>query len=238
MEKQKLVIVPGWGGTKQSWQKFTDLASEYFDVTVIELPCFGDEPCPSDVWGVEEYAEFVKKQINQLPNQPMNLLGHSFGGQVATHLVAHNPNLVIKLVLSGAAIYRPKQSVKNMVFLPLAKVGKILFMIPGLRKFDRIAKKILYRAADSPDYNDTSGMKRKVFQKITKQDQSDLLPNISVPTLVVWGTRDTYTPLKYGKRIAARIPNSQLKIFKEGKHGLHIQQPKNLLKSIKHFLSI
>jgi len=237
MKKQTLVILPGWGGTKQSWQKFVGITPETYDVHVIELPCFGDEPCPSNVWGVEEYAGFVKKQINQSTNEPINLLGHSFGGQVATHLTANNPELISKLILSGAAVYRPKQTLKKIIFLPIAKIGKILFRLPGLRRFDRLAKKILYRAADSPDYNDTNGMKRKIFQKITKQNQGHLLEKVKIPTLVVWGTRDTYTPLKHGKRIAEALPNSTLKIFEEGKHGLHIQQPKNLLDAIDTFLN-
>ena len=110
---ENLIIIPGWEGSQKTWQKFADLASKNFDVQIIELPCFGNEPCPGQVWGVEEYADFVKKKLNPSTHQPINILGHSFGGSVATHLVASNPEICQKLILSGAAIFRRKKVSKS-----------------------------------------------------------------------------------------------------------------------------
>ena len=62
-----LIILPGWGGTKENWWEFVGLFKED-DIKVIcfNLPCFGDQPCPQTVWGVEEYADFVKKKISKI----------------------------------------------------------------------------------------------------------------------------------------------------------------------------
>ena len=38
-----LVILPGWGGNKETWKEFASLASKDFEVQIIDLPCFGDE---------------------------------------------------------------------------------------------------------------------------------------------------------------------------------------------------
>ena len=73
--KPKLIIVHGWGGSRQTWSDFVSLAESDFEVEVIELPCFGAEPCPSSIWGVEEYAKFISdkiKLINQSTNKPVN----------------------------------------------------------------------------------------------------------------------------------------------------------------------
>ena len=61
----RLIIIPGWGGNKQTWKEFAELAGKDFEVEVIELPCFGDEPCPATAWNVEDYVEFVKGKLKK-----------------------------------------------------------------------------------------------------------------------------------------------------------------------------
>ena len=102
-----LIILPGWGGSQETWQAFVEIAQKEIEtVRVIELPSFGNEPCPQEVWGVEAYADFVGKKIQALDLNPqeVTLLGHSFGGAVATHLVATQPELVGGLILVAAAV--------------------------------------------------------------------------------------------------------------------------------------
>lgn len=237
MSNQKtLIILPGWGGTKSGWSEFTRIAEKNYQAVVFNLPCFGDESCPKEVWGVEDYAEFVKNKINNLKlNEPAILFGHSFGGQVAAYLAAKEPNLFAKLILSGPAVIRPNRSFKRFIFVKLAQLGKLFIALPIIKNYDKLARKVLYRLASSPDYSKTSGMEKEIYKKIIRQDLSDLLPQIKIPTLIVWGAKDSYVPLRNGRKIARLIPNTQLEIIKGGKHGLHLQQPEKLFEIIKKF---
>ena len=236
-QKTKLFIIPGWNGSRQTWSDFVSLAENDFEVEVIELPCFGDEPCPSSIWGVEEYSQFVKDKIISLKqvNQETILLGHSFGGQIATYLTANEPNIVDKLILSGAAIYRRPESIRNKIFKFIAKSGKIVFSLPGLNKFAGFMRKLLYKSAGTGDYNKTTGIKREIFLKITKEDVSEFLPTIKIPTLVVWGDKDTFVSVKVGLEIAENIVGAKLEIIKGGTHGLHLWKKEELLNIIKTF---
>jgi len=236
MSKPILIILPGWGGTKESWHDFIALAHEKFVVHCVELPGFGAEPCPTAVWGVEEYAAFVKNKINGLGIGKKIILAHSFGGQVATYLVSMNPHICDTLVLSGPAIFRKKQSLRRIIFWPMAKIGGLLFALWPFTKLRFLATKVLYKLADSPDYSQTSGILRQIFQKITTQDVSDYLAKITVPTLVVAGTRDRYVLASASKRAAALIPQATYVELSELGHGLH-HQPKQLLNSIINFLN-
>ncbi|MBI5222174.1 MAG: alpha/beta fold hydrolase, partial [Candidatus Magasanikbacteria bacterium] len=154
MNKPILIILPGWGGTKETWHNFTDLAKDFFEIEVIDLPCFGEEPCPTKVWGVEEYADFVKSKISNIKYQisKPTLLGHSFGGQIAAYFAAQNPEMIDKLILFAPALFRRKRGLRRLFFGIVAKTGKLIFKLPVIEKFDVWAKKILYKAADSPDY--------------------------------------------------------------------------------------
>lgn len=233
--KKQLVIIPGWGGTVQSWNDFIELANTDFEVHFIDMPCFGDVPCPSEIWGVEEYAKYVIEKTKYL-EKPI-LLGHSFGGQVAVNMVASNPEMFSAVILSGAVVIRLKYTFKRTIFGLLAKVGKVIFALPIINKLEKIARKILYKVIDSPDYDKTEGVKREIFQKIIRQDQTDNLERIKIPTLVVWGSRDSYVPLKYGIKIADKIPNAKLEIIQDGTHGLHMKRTKELFDIVKNFVA-
>ncbi len=232
-----LFIIPGWGGDKTSWNKFTQIAEQQIETVCLELPCFGNEPCPDTIWGVEEYANFVKIKIEEIgQNKEVILLGHSFGGQVAVYLAGKYPNLANKLVLSGAAVYRPENKLRRTIFGFMAKIGKTVFSLSFFNGFGDPIKKVFYRLIDSPDYLETNGNKRLIFQKVIREDVSKFLFEIKIPTLLVWGKNDSYVPIKFGKKIAEEIKNSQLEIIPNGRHGLHIQYPEKLFSLVKKFV--
>ena len=237
-EKKILVILPGWGGSQETWKDFQEyIQADFASVLVIDLPCFGSEPCPADVWGVEEYAAFVEKKLKGIGSpDSLILLGHSFGGQVATYLVGTKQNVCNKLILVGAAVFRQRRSAKHFAFYLVAKAGKFFFKLPGFQLIQRQAKKILYRLANAPDYLQTSGVQREIFQKVVRQDVSDLARKISVPTALIWGDRDTYVPLRQGKKLRSYIPQAKFAIIHGGKHGLHHTHKDELRKQILSFV--
>lgn len=229
--RQHLIILPGWGGSHETWAEFVSLIQDNFDVHVIDLPCFGAEPCPNSVWTVATYAEFVHKRMRELKADKYILLGHSFGGQVAAYVAYMYPSQISRLILVGASLYRPKKTFKRLFFWCIAKFGKLIFRLSIIEKADGWAKKILYKMADSPDYAHTSGIKRDIFKAIMREDLTAILPKIGVPTDLIWGEYDTYVPIRVARKAHAAIEGSTLHIIPEGSHGLHLTQ-KNALKQI------
>ncbi|HRH23864.1 MAG TPA: alpha/beta hydrolase [Candidatus Magasanikbacteria bacterium] len=232
-----LCIVPGWGGTKETWKEFTTQAEGYFDVHCIELPCFGGVACPNTAWGVEEYGEYVYEQLEKIRKQSGNkkviLLGHSFGGQVATYVADKYPDSFDELVLVAAAVVRPKRIMKRVIMRTCARIVKtILGLNQENLKLGGIRKKI-YHVLSSPDYAETSGIMREIFKKVIREDMQHALLHITKKTLVFWGKCDTYTPLRHGKLIAKKLPNSELIVFKNGRHGLHHTHATDILNTLK-----
>ncbi len=238
--KPFLVIVPGWGGTRITWADFIARASEQYEVHCVEMPCFGDEPCPTTVWGIEEYANFLHTKIEAIKVQSSGakiyLLAHSFGGQISVKMLSQDPTLVDGLLLSGPAIYRRHWTLKNLLFLPLAKLGTMVFSLPGLRASGEQARKILYKIAASPDYNRTQGIEREIFKKITRQDVSHCLPSLNLPVRLVAGAHDRYVRSYDTARAAKSIHGAQLTIVETGRHGLHRTHPEVLLDQLKTLL--
>lgn len=235
---KNLIIVPGWAGTKETWQDFINLANKHYNVYCLNMPCFGDEPCPVKVWGVEDYADFLKNKILNLNLEGETiLLGHSFGGQISAFLLAHEPTLVDKLILSGPAVFRPKNYLRRFFFFLISKTGKIIFRLPILEKFSIFVKKIFYRSISSPDYNQTAEIKKEIFKKIIRQDLTEILDKITTKTLIIWGNRDAYVSVKKAFKLNKLIKNSKLEIVKNGTHGLHLQNKEKFLEIIKNFIN-
>ncbi len=254
MNKKSLLILPGWGGNKETWKEFANLASKYFEVEIINLPCFGDEPCPETTWGVEEYVDFVRnhlernktesKDLNErdsssakgrIQNDEVILLGHSFGGQVATVFASKYPEMIDKLVLVAPAVFRPKKTFRRIIFNIGAKFGKLIFKIPWIEKGSLWAEEIYHKAIGAHDYHDSSGIKREIFKKIIRQDRGEEANKIKLPALIIWGTMDNYLPIKDAYKLNELIKNSKLEIIKNGRHGLHLQMPDKLLQIIYDF---
>lgn len=216
-----LVILPGWGQATGDW---TVAASNFTDVktVIIELPGFGDTPLLDENWGIPEYAAYVLTKIEDLNATDIILLGHSFGGRIASYLASQKPTWLKALILYGApCIYRP--ALKTKLLVRLAKVAKKLGFSSKLSRNTELQEA------------DNKGM-GKIFRKTISFDQTTLLPNIEVPTLLLWGENDTEAPLRIGKEIHTLIPNNKLEIIDNAGHNLHIDNQYIFYGKIKNFL--
>ena len=221
------VILHGWASNPAHWVKFQSrLKAEGFKVLKPDLPGF--KTVISRPFNTQDYVDWFKKNLSG--KGKMILIGQSFGGQVAIQFTAQNPGSVERLVLIGSAGIRKEFNLKKQVFWLLAKTGKVLTA-------SSLAKKILYRLAREWDYTKASPIMKKTLQNIVKDDQRGNLPKIKVPTLLIWGSDDRYTPLRHGRLMNKLIAGSTLKVIAGGRHGLHFTHPRKLIKIIAKFIN-
>jgi pimeloyl-ACP methyl ester carboxylesterase len=64
----------------------------------------------------------------------------------------------------------------------------------------------------------------------------DLLPSIDVPTLVIAGSRDGFTPPDRSVAMAEAIPGAQLLMIEDGSHTTPIERPELVNKAIADLL--
>jgi pimeloyl-ACP methyl ester carboxylesterase len=74
------------------------------------------------------------------------------------------------------------------------------------------------------------------FRKIITQDLSGLLPEIKIPTLILWGSADRDTPAPMAYELNEKIAGSVLKIFEGVSHGLPLAYPKLVYREMIKFL--
>jgi len=159
------------------------------------------------------------------------VLGHSFSGALGLKLGLKIPEKIEKLFLVSASFQRRKK-LKKRFFWILAKGLKVFSFIPFYSYF----RKGFYRFLVKSDYPYIQGIMKESYLKIIKQDLSDILDKIQVPTIIIWGAKDDITPLKHGRLLNKRIKNSKLEVLPEVGHDVNIKAAEKLAKTITQYL--
>lgn len=235
--RKQILILHGWGGSKQSWQTCVSFFDkEKYQLFVPDLPGFGSSQAPSRVWNVDDYVEHVKGLMKEYELEKPIVIAHSFGGRIAIKMAAANSSIFEKLFLVGAAGIKPKPSLKVQILRFVSKTGKWLMNICHMHKLEAKARALVYKAAGTKDYMKAEGTMKGTFQNVINEDLTDLLSKIKTPTHIIWGDKDSYVPVSDARLMNERIEGSTLDVFTGGKHGLHLQMPEELVKVIEKYL--
>ena len=199
--------------------------AESFD----QLANFGRSGRSPKVQNLEDYAAFLKDFLDKLEiGHLQSVLGHSMGGQIAIHAVSTNTLKTKHLILLASAGVRAEHRLRKTAIRAAAKVARPL-VSQGL-------KGRLYKSIGS-DYSATlPAEQRAVLDQVLQTDVQAEAARVKVPTLLLYGSRDTDTPARYGERFADLITHSRLEIVDAG-HHLHQEQPEQVAKLIKDFLA-
>jgi pimeloyl-ACP methyl ester carboxylesterase len=107
----------------------------------------------------------------------------------------------------------------------MAKLGKAITVLPGLRRLRGRLRQRLYQAAGSTDYL-YAGPLRQIFLNTINEDLQADAARITVPTKLIWGEYDTEAPVADGRLLAARIPQATLHIIPSAGHFVYVDAPR------------
>ena len=217
-----LLCLHGWGATHASFQELRDaMQSDPVRIIAPDLPGFGGSGDLPVAWSTDDYADFVEELVQILKLHDVFLLGHSHGGRIAIKLASRGAPWISHLFLCAAAGIRRPKHWKRCFGIYAASLGKTLFSIRGLRIFQRVARKYLYKLLMVHDYERAEGTLKETMIKVINEDITPLLPMVAVPTDLFWGEEDTMTPLKDGEIMNKKIVQSVLHTFEGVRHRVH-----------------
>ncbi len=219
-----VLVLHGWGARIESVGPILTGLSGVARVTAVDLPGFGETADPPEPWGVGQYAQWVLALMDRLGLGSVGIIGHSFGGRIAIHIGANQPERVTRLLLVDAAGVRPKRTAKYYVKVYSAKTVKHL--APHLGALGRRMQQRIAARVASSDYA-SAGSLRPTFVKVVNEDLSSLLPQIKAPTLLIWGENDDSTPVSDGQKMESLIGDAALIVFKGAGHYAYLDdQPR------------
>ena len=89
----------------------------------------------------------------------------------------------------------------------------------------------------SQDYRNAHGVMRETFVKVVNDDVSPLLPKVSCPVLLVWGSNDTAAPLWMGQQMEREMQDAGLAIFEGDDHFAYWNQAERFNRVLDAFIT-
>ena len=93
-------------------------------------------------------------------------------------------------------------------------------------------RRSVFEKIASSDYRN-AGELGESFKRIVGQDVTRSASKIKIPTIIVWGDRDTEVPVLSAKKFKSLIKNSRIKIVWNAGHNPHLEKPERFLEIIK-----
>jgi pimeloyl-ACP methyl ester carboxylesterase len=239
---EEVLLLHGWGVTLDAC--LTPLAKALqadCRVSALEFPAHGMSGKPAQTWGVPEFATWVKAIIEALRLGPQTVIAHSFGGRVALWMAAHEPGLVRRLVLTGAAGLMPQktaaQGADDQRYQRQKQQLEGLKALPLLGNLAKAAQERLRDKRSSPDYKALDEGMKKTFVRIITQDLRPMLACVRQPTLLIWGDQDRETPLWMGKTMAEEIKDAALITFEGCGHFAYLEELSRFVRIVQAFIT-
>ena len=218
-----LVLIHGTAASLHTWDGWTEVLSGNFRVIRMDIPAFGlTGPFPDGDYTIGAYVEFLKKFLDAVGVESCHVAGSSLGGFIAWNYALEYPEDVKSLILLNSAGY-PRSSIPRIfriVRLPGAGfIGRYAgprFLIErNVKEVYGDESKITPETVDR--YHKLSlreGNRRAFIDRAGTQEDYETLsrriPEIRVPTLIIWGTEDLWVPIENAYRFEKDIPDSRL----------------------------
>lgn len=231
-----IIVLHGWGANIQTVLPIVNILKDKFRVHAIDLPGFGKSEEPMQPIDSFEYANIVKAYMDKMKIKRVILVGHSFGGKLSIILGKKYPEMIEKIVLVNSAGLIPKRGAKYYIKVYGFKTMRFIYKNLFFWIKDDIKLENFYKRFGSRDYKDSSGVMRKILVTVVNENLLPLLGDIKAPTLLIWGDKDTSTPLYMGKIMEKNIKDSGLVILEGTGHYSYLDDYQKFTVILRNFL--
>lgn len=237
MKNTPLVILHGWGLSGNHFRPLAaELAKRGFKVNAPDLPGFGESELPKRELHLDDYVKFLENYLRLHHLTKPILIGHSFGGRVSLKYCELYPKSVRALILSGTPGFTPIPKKKLMLFIALAKTGKIIFSLPPLHLLQDAVRSWYYYVVGAKEFFRADGTMRDTFKNIVQENLISAMESVSIPCLLLWGELDIIVPTPIASRMHRVIEGSELVIIPDKDHGVPFKEPEIFSDYIVRFL--
>ena len=240
-EGPPLSFVHGAGDDRRVWQPQLAALADEFTVVAWDEPGAGRSSDLPEQFDLAGYAHCLAAVVEAVGLGPAHVAGLSWGGTVALELCRRHPGLVATLILIDTyAGWRGSLSAEEVRARVLA--GREMLAAPP-EDFDTTLPGLF--AGDPPD--EFASLLEEIAADVRPEslarqlsimaetDQRDLLAQIVVPTLLIWGELDERSPLSIVHELEAAIPDTELVVIPGAGHLSNLEQPAMINEAIRKF---
>ena len=234
-----LVLLHGFLCDSRVWRRQLAELGDEFDVVAWDAPGAGRSPDPPEWFELADWASCLATFLEALDLAPAHIVGLSWGGLLAQELFRLAPERVRTLVLAdtyagwrgsfGTEVAQQRLArCERESSLPADEFVRV--WVPVEFFTESVAPDV---AAVVREFHPRGF--RLMARSLAETDTTDLLPNIDVPTLLLWGDGDRRSPLDVAAAFEATVPDAELRVIENAGHVSNMERPEQFNGYVRRF---
>jgi pimeloyl-ACP methyl ester carboxylesterase len=251
-----LLLLHGVTDSSATWEGVAPFLAGHFTLIAPDLLGHGESATPRGDYSLGAHASGARDVLTALGIDHATIVGHSLGGGVAMQFAYQFPERCERLVLvSSGGLGREVHLLLRAAALPGADWVLPALTSAGLLGVGRRAGGLLRRLRLAPSGDlavlangfaslDNGGSRQAFLhtvraviepggQRVSAHDRLDLAGLL--PSLIVWGEKDSIIPVDHGEAAHAAMPGSRFEVFAGCGHMPHDAEPERFAELLIEF---
>jgi pimeloyl-ACP methyl ester carboxylesterase len=251
-----LLLLHGITNSSETWEHVAPRLAERFTVIAPDLLGHGGSATPRGDYSLGAHASGARDVLTALGIERATVVGHSLGGGIAMQFAYQFPERCERLVLvSSGGLGREVHVLLRAAALPGADFVLPALTSAGLVGVGRGVGGLLRRVGIAPSADldvlgrgfaslDNSGSRQAFLhtvrsviepggQRVSALNRLALAELL--PTLIVWGERDSIIPVEHGVAAHEAMPGSRFEVFPDAGHMPHDADPERFAALLTEF---
>jgi pimeloyl-ACP methyl ester carboxylesterase len=227
-----LLLLHGLFGALSNWEGVVDQFSKNYRVIIPMLPIY---EMPIREAGLEGLCKYVEDFVALKKLDDVIIMGNSLGGHIALMYTLKNSGKVKKLILTGSSgLFEDSMGgsyPKRGNYEYVRERVSYTFYDPSVAK-----KELIDEVFETTNSIPKCLRIVAIAKSAQRNNLADEIPEIKIPTLLVWGLNDTITPPMVAHEFNRLIPNSTLKFVDKCSHVPMMEHPEKFNAMVEDFL--
>jgi pimeloyl-ACP methyl ester carboxylesterase len=244
-----IVLLHGAASSLQTWDVWVKDLSKDYRVIRLDLPGYGlTGPNAGKDYSMHWYVNFLDTFLDKINVKNCYLAGNSLGGHIAGEFAFEHKYSVKKLILIDSGGYPLEERgilavkmARTPLLRPIVRYATPRFFVAmNLRQVYGPKEKISDEIIDTYYELLRREGNRETFIDVCNrkpEDSSSHIRAITIPALILWGSRDSTIPARHAELFHRDMPNSKVIVYDGAGHVPHEEIPEKTVSDVRTFLS-
>jgi 4,5:9,10-diseco-3-hydroxy-5,9,17-trioxoandrosta-1(10),2-diene-4-oate hydrolase len=252
-----LVLLHGDAASALDWSWVLPTLADTHRVYAPDFPGFGDSSKPNREYSPEFLMQFVTDFLKAIGIERTVLVGNSLGGLVALRFaLSHSEQIAALVLVDSSGLGYSVTPLLSQFTLPWYGEAMITWCKTplGAKQRSLLRAAVFFahpskvpdvwlaeqeRMAQMPGFLEATLSSLRAQLNVFGQGQVllDSLPQLQMPTLVVWGSNDLIFSKDQAQAAASRLQQGHLALIPDCGHLPHVERPELFAAALSQFLT-
>ncbi|NOK59039.1 MAG: alpha/beta hydrolase [Chloroflexi bacterium AL-W] len=236
---EPIIFLHGYSDSWYSFSRVLPLLPPTYHAYAFDQRGHGNSGRPTCCYTMNDLANDVVAFMDALGIAEATIAGHSMGSFIAQGVALSHPQRVKRLMLIGSATTAVNEGITELHdFVKTLDDPVPSEFVEDFQKstiYHEVPKEFLETIV-SESLKLPARVWKDALSGLMECNYADQLHQLTMPTLIFWGTEDTIFFREEQDQLAALIPQATLKIYSDTGHALHWERPQQFAQDLRTFL--